>query len=41
MSEMAAEGPHDLAARNRKLLRVLLGVMAALVASAFVVGIRW
>ncbi len=41
MSEMAAEGPHDLDARNRRLLRVLLAIMAALVVSAFVIGIRW
>jgi hypothetical protein len=41
MSEMAAEGPDELRARNRRLLGVLLGIVAALVASAFAIGIRW
>jgi hypothetical protein len=31
----------DLKDRNRRLVRVLLGIMAALVVSAFLVGIRW
>jgi hypothetical protein len=41
MNEMAAEGPDELSARNRRVLRVLLGIVAALVASAFAIGIRW
>lgn len=41
MSEMVAEDPHELSARNRRLLRVLLGIVAVLVASAFAIGIRW
>jgi hypothetical protein len=41
MSEMAAEGPHEVRARNRRLLGVLLAIVAALVASAFAIGIRW
>ncbi|MEX2146198.1 MAG: hypothetical protein WED01_04205 [Candidatus Rokuibacteriota bacterium] len=41
MTDMAAEGPDDLAARNRRLLRLLLAIMAALVVSAFLIGIRW
>lgn len=41
MSVMAAHGPHDLPARNRRLVRVLLGIVAALAVSAFLVGIRW
>jgi hypothetical protein len=41
MSVMAADGPDDLAARNRRLVRVLLGIMAALAVSALLVGIRW
>ena len=41
MSEMVAHGPDDLASRNRRLLRVLLDIVAALVVSAFLVGIRW
>jgi hypothetical protein len=31
----------DLADRNRRLRRVLLGIVAALVIAAFLVGIRW
>jgi hypothetical protein len=41
MNEMAAEGPDQLRARNRRVLGVLLAVVAALVASAFAIGIRW
>ena len=41
MNETAAEGPDELSARNRRLLRVLLGIVAVLVASAFAIGIRW
>ena len=41
MNEMAVEGPDRLRARNRRVLRVLLGIVAVLVASAFVIGIRW
>jgi hypothetical protein len=31
----------DLRARNRRVLRVILAVMAALVLASFMVGIRW
>jgi len=31
----------DLEARNRKLVRVLLAIVAALVLAAFMIGIRW
>ena len=31
----------DLNRRNQRLLWVLLGVVAALIAASFVVGIRW
>lgn len=31
----------DLRERNRRTLRVLLAIMAALVVAAFLVGIRW
>lgn len=31
----------DLAARNRRLVRVLLVVMASLVIASLLVGIRW
>jgi len=41
MSVMAAQDPDELGARNRRVLRVLLGIVAALVASAFAIGIRW
>ena len=36
-------GLHDpaLAARNRRVVRVLLGIIAVLVVAAFLVGIRW
>jgi hypothetical protein len=30
-----------LVAKNRRVLRVLLGLMAVLVIAAFLVGIRW
>ena len=32
---------HDLEAKNRRVVRILLGIVAALVIAAFVVGIRW
>jgi hypothetical protein len=31
----------DLADRNRRLRRILLGIVAALVIASFLVGIRW
>jgi hypothetical protein len=31
----------DLDLRNRRLRRILLGVVAALVVASFLVGIRW
>ena len=31
----------DLGARNRRVLRVLLSVVLALIVAAFLVGIRW
>jgi hypothetical protein len=31
----------DARERNRLVLRIILGVMAALVAASFMVGIRW
>jgi hypothetical protein len=34
-------GGDDLGERNRRLLRVLLSIVAALVVAAFLVGIRW
>jgi hypothetical protein len=41
MSVMALPDRNELSARNRRVLRVLLGIVAALVASAFAIGIRW
>ena len=32
---------NDLRARNRRLLGILLAIVAALVAAAFAIGIRW
>jgi hypothetical protein len=32
---------NDLAAKNRRVVRILLGIVAALVTAAFLVGIRW
>ena len=32
---------HDLGERNRRLVRILLAVMAALIVASFLVGIRW
>jgi hypothetical protein len=37
----AADDRSGLSARNRRVLRVLLGIVALLVASAFAIGIRW
>ena len=37
---MAADG-QDLRARNRRLLRVLLGIIGTLLVAGFLVGIRW
>ena len=31
----------DLRDRNRRVLRIILGVMASLVAASFMVGFRW
>jgi hypothetical protein len=31
----------DLDARNRKLVRVLLAIVAVLVLGAFMIGVRW
>jgi hypothetical protein len=31
----------DLEDRNRRLRRILLGIVAALVVASFLVGIRW
>jgi hypothetical protein len=31
----------DLTDRNRRLRRILLGIVAALVIASFLVGIRW
>lgn len=31
----------DVRERNRRVLRIILGVMAALVTASFMVGIRW
>jgi hypothetical protein len=31
----------DLGDRNRRLRRILLGIVAALVIASFLVGIRW
>ena len=41
MTVMAGQHGDELSARNRRVLRVLLGIVAALVASAFAIGIRW
>jgi hypothetical protein len=38
---MASGADDELAARNRRVLRVLLGVVALLVAGALAIGIRW
>ena len=34
-------GPSDLGQRNRRIVRVLLVIVAALVVASFLVGIRW
>lgn len=39
MSTMAPAG--TLNGRNRRVVRVLLGIVAALVVVSFLVGIRW
>jgi hypothetical protein len=31
----------DLDARNRRLVRIILAIMAALVTASFLVGVRW
>ena len=31
----------DLDARNRRVVRVLLAIVAALVVAAFLIGVRW
>jgi hypothetical protein len=42
MTVMAtADDRNGLSARNRRVLRVLLGIVSLLVASAFAIGIRW
>jgi hypothetical protein len=41
MSVMAVQNGDELSVRNRRVRRVLLGIVAALVASAFAIGIRW
>jgi len=41
MSVMPLPHPDELSARNRRVLRVLLAIVAVLVASAFAIGIRW
>lgn len=41
MSATAPELPRDLEARNRRLLRVLLGIVAALATATLLAGIRW
>jgi len=40
---MSDEGtaPMDLRERNQRVLRIILAVMATLILSAFMVGIRW
>jgi hypothetical protein len=38
VSTMDHEDPRE---RNRRLLRVLLGIMATLIVASFLVGIRW
>ena len=32
---------NDLDARNRRVVRIILVIMAALVIASFVVGVRW
>jgi hypothetical protein len=34
-------GTSDLRDRNRRVLRIILGAMATLIAASFMVGIRW
>lgn len=41
MSMPASAGGNDVRARNRMLVRVLLGVVGTLVVASFLVGIRW
>ena len=31
----------DVRERNRRILRIILGVMATLIAASFMVGIKW
>jgi hypothetical protein len=38
---MSASGHRDLDTRNRRVLRVLLGVAGLLAAATFLAGIRW
>lgn len=38
---MNGAGTVDLRRRNERVLRILLTIVAALVAAAFLVGIRW
>jgi len=38
---MPATGHQDFRERNRRVLRVLLAIIVALVVAGFLVGIRW
>ncbi len=38
---MPAMGSQDLRERNRRVLRVLLAIIATLLVAGFLVGIRW
>ena len=38
---MPAMGNQDLPERNRRVLRVLLAIVATLLVAGFLVGIRW
>lgn len=39
--EMAMDEPGEVRARNRIVLRVLLGIILALLIAGFYVGVRW
>lgn len=41
MSDERRPVMEDLGERNRRVLRVILGIMGTLVAASFLVGIRW
>lgn len=41
MSDERRPFTEDLSERNRRVVRVILGIMGTLVVASFLVGIRW